>query len=249
MGNYARTMTTSLARQTSRSPQDGWRDRAFLFYACFWYHLERSLETLPALSQLPSVILEGAFGRFERCARNARYGWENRLSRSKLWASPSSKRTWARRYSVVDCFTTASVSLNTLRDCSPVTGTRHITWNSSTAVEGSTQFGSIKEVKLTLVFAALDNSSSWQTSCTFVPSLFWTKQRWEWSPEAQMMLGRLALWKGALLVSRTHAIVAGEIPPPRQTTNTLYGNHAINPFLHVLILMLMLMLVLVRDGH
>ncbi|CAM9298174.1 unnamed protein product, partial [Laminaria digitata] len=30
--------------------------------------------------------------------------------------------------------------------------------------------------------------------------------RWEWSPEAQVMLGRLALWKGAMLVSRTHAI-------------------------------------------
>ena len=28
-----------------------------------------------------------------------------------------------------------------------------------------------------------------------------------------MMLGRLALWKGALLVSRTHAIVAGKLVP------------------------------------
>ena len=36
------------------------------------------------------------------------------------------------------------------------------------------------------------------------------EKRWEWTPEAQMMLGRLALWKGALLVSRTHAIVAGK---------------------------------------
>eukprot|EP00752_Nemacystus_decipiens_P014608 g13008.t1 len=34
--------------------------------------------------------------------------------------------------------------------------------------------------------------------------------RWEWSPEAGMMLGRLALWKGALLVSRTQAFVTGK---------------------------------------
>ena len=35
-------------------------------------------------------------------------------------------------------------------------------------------------------------------------------RRWEWSPEARMMLGRLALWKGALLVSRTQAFVTGK---------------------------------------
>lgn len=35
-------------------------------------------------------------------------------------------------------------------------------------------------------------------------------RRWEWSPEARMMLGRLALWKGALLVSRTQVFVTGK---------------------------------------
>ncbi|CAN0358803.1 unnamed protein product [Ectocarpus sp. 12 AP-2014] len=34
--------------------------------------------------------------------------------------------------------------------------------------------------------------------------------RWEWSPEAQMMLGKLVLWTGALLVSRTQAVLTGE---------------------------------------
>lgn len=36
--------------------------------------------------------------------------------------------------------------------------------------------------------------------------------RWEWSPEAQMMLGRLALWRGIRLISRTHARISGESP-------------------------------------
>ncbi|CAN0003257.1 unnamed protein product [Ectocarpus fasciculatus] len=34
--------------------------------------------------------------------------------------------------------------------------------------------------------------------------------RWEWSPEAQMMLGKLAIWTGALLVSRTQAVLTGK---------------------------------------
>lgn len=34
--------------------------------------------------------------------------------------------------------------------------------------------------------------------------------RWEWSPEAQMMLGKLVIWTGALLVSRTQAVLTGE---------------------------------------
>ncbi|CAM9468122.1 unnamed protein product [Ectocarpus sp. 4 AP-2014] len=34
--------------------------------------------------------------------------------------------------------------------------------------------------------------------------------RWEWSPEAQMMLGKLALWTEALLVSRTQTVLTGE---------------------------------------
>lgn len=39
---------------------------------------------------------------------------------------------------------------------------------------------------------------------------WWVYCRWEWSTEAHMMLGRLALWKGALLISRTHAFLTGE---------------------------------------
>eukprot|EP00903_Cladosiphon_okamuranus_P016164 g14917.t1 len=46
--------------------------------------------------------------------------------------------------------------------------------------------------------------------------------RWEWSPEARMMLGRLALWKGALLVSHTHAFVTGKGGPLDSTLSLGY---------------------------
>ncbi|CAM9389734.1 unnamed protein product [Scytosiphon promiscuus] len=62
-----------------------------------------------------------------------------------------------------------------------------------------------------------DNSGDWDGDDSMCARRKWARcklsetgvetWRWEWSPEARMMLGKLALWKGALLVSRTQTVL------------------------------------------
>lgn len=69
-------------------------------------------------------------------------------------------------------------------------------------------FSSLKQ---SVCCASTDSLTDWLSGDGFrFVSARGMGRRWEWSPEARMMLGRLALWKGALLVSRTQAFVTGE---------------------------------------